>query len=256
MRRLLASGLPRRAGQPVKALVHIYFTELREMDQDSALQDKWIEEYRAWWAAHRAAASVSTGDGGAGLEGDVARQVVCDAMTVPVVILRDRRHRPLRGRGPDRRVRPVPSDPRRGRRRPLRRRRGTIGPARPVDGAAAAELVAGTEQSAEADRVGAAAGHAGAPDPGQRHPGRVRPRRGGLVTAPEPARQGPEWPSLPLDVGQTDDIRIHLRRLVALRDQTCQFSGGCDQPASDCEVHHVTHLADGGISHGPAGARR
>ena len=63
MRRLLASGLPRRAGQPVKALVHIYFAELREMDQDSALQDKWIEEYRAWWAVHRAAASVSTGDG-------------------------------------------------------------------------------------------------------------------------------------------------------------------------------------------------
>ena len=27
-------------------------------------------------------------------------------------------------------------------------------------------------------------------------------------------------PSLPLDVGQTDDIPLHLRRLVALRDQT------------------------------------
>lgn len=46
-------------GQPVKALVHIYFAELREMGQDSALQDKWIEEYRARWAAQRAAASVS-----------------------------------------------------------------------------------------------------------------------------------------------------------------------------------------------------
>ena len=33
-------------------------------------------------------------------------------------------------------------------------------------------------------------------------------------------------PSLPLDVGQTDDIPIHLHRLVALRDQTCQFPGG------------------------------
>ena len=33
-------------------------------------------------------------------------------------------------------------------------------------------------------------------------------------------------PSLPLDVGQTDDIPVHLRRLVALRDQGCQFSGG------------------------------
>ena len=53
-------------------------------------------------------------------------------------------------------------------------------------------------------------------------------------------------PSLPLDVGQTDDIPLHLRRLVALRDQTCQFAGGCDQPASGCEPHHVTHRADGG----------
>jgi hypothetical protein len=53
-------------------------------------------------------------------------------------------------------------------------------------------------------------------------------------------------PSLPLDVGQTDDIPLHLRRLVALRDQTCQFAGGCDQPAASCEPHHVTHRADGG----------
>jgi len=86
MRRLLSSGLlPKRAGQPVKALVHIYFAELCEMDQDSVLQDKWIAGYRARWAAHRAAASVSTGDGGAWLEGDAAREVACDAMLVPVV---------------------------------------------------------------------------------------------------------------------------------------------------------------------------
>ena len=86
MRRLLASDLlPRRAGQPVKALVHIYFAELRDRDQDGVLQDKWIAEYRARWAAHRAATSVSTGDGGAWLEGDAARQVACDAMIIPVV---------------------------------------------------------------------------------------------------------------------------------------------------------------------------
>ena len=68
MKRLLASDLlPRRAGQPVKALVHIYFAELAEMDAGSALQDRWIAEYRARWAAHRAAAAVSAGDGGAWL---------------------------------------------------------------------------------------------------------------------------------------------------------------------------------------------
>jgi len=74
MRRLLASDLlPQRAGQPVKALVHISFADLCQMDQDSVLQDTWIAEYRARWAAHRAAASVATGDGGAWLDGDAAR---------------------------------------------------------------------------------------------------------------------------------------------------------------------------------------
>ena len=37
------------------------------------------------WAAARAAASVSTGDGGAWLEGDKARTIACDAMLIPVV---------------------------------------------------------------------------------------------------------------------------------------------------------------------------
>jgi len=61
---LLASDLlPKRAGQPVKALVRISFVELCEMDAGSVLQDKWITEYRAQWAAQRAAASVTTGDG-------------------------------------------------------------------------------------------------------------------------------------------------------------------------------------------------
>ncbi len=58
--------------------------------------------------------------------------------------------------------------------------------------------------------------------------------------------KGLNGPSLPLDVGQTDDIPVHLRRLVALRDQGCGYPGGCDQPASACEPHHVIHRADGG----------
>jgi len=33
---------------------------------------------------------------------------------------------------------------------------------------------------------------------------------------------------------------------VALRDQGCQYPGGCDQPAAGCEPHHVVHRADGG----------
>ena len=86
MKRLLASSLlPARAGQPVKALAHISFAELCELDVDSKLQEAWIAGYRARWTAQRAAASVSTGDGGAWLEGDAARQVACDAMIIPVV---------------------------------------------------------------------------------------------------------------------------------------------------------------------------
>jgi hypothetical protein len=86
MRRLLASGLvPRRAGQPVKALVHVTFADLCRLDGDGVLQQAWITEYRARWAVQRAAASVSTGDGGAWLEGEAARRVVCDAAIIPVV---------------------------------------------------------------------------------------------------------------------------------------------------------------------------
>jgi hypothetical protein len=78
MRRLLASNLlPQRAGQPVWALVHIGFPDLCALDKDSALQDRWITEYRARWAAQRAAASAGPSDGGAWLEGD--------AMIIPVV---------------------------------------------------------------------------------------------------------------------------------------------------------------------------
>ena len=55
-------------------------------------------------------------------------------------------------------------------------------------------------------------------------------------------------PSLPLDVGHSDQIPAAIRRAVILRDQHCRWAGGCDQPAAACEVHHVTHLADGGTT--------
>ena len=53
-------------------------------------------------------------------------------------------------------------------------------------------------------------------------------------------------PSLPLDVGHSAEIPAAIRRAVILRDHHCRWAGGCDQPAAACEVHHVTHLADGG----------
>ncbi len=265
MRRLLASDLlPQRAGQPVKALVHIYFAELRERDRDGVLQDKWIAEYRARWAAHRAAASVSTGDGGAWLEGDAAREVACDAMVIPVVIgdidpgavegliaLCVRYHQ-LRTQtapvdpdstgpagtsapeaAPETRDRAAsPDAPDAGTAVPPGL---TSAPARYADQAAAAataaaDALAEMEHQILGKILQVVSGPGGAASFLRRH----------LLGKPLAG------PSLPLDVGQTDDIPLHLRRLVALRDQTCQFPGGCDQPAASCEPHHVTHRADGG----------
>ena len=260
MKRLLASDLlPRRAGQPVKALVHIYFAELRERDQDGILQDKWITEYRARWAAHRAANSVSAGDGGAWLEGDAAREVAVDAMIIPVVTgdidpgavedliaLCVQFHRL--------RTQSAPADP------GSTGSAGTCGseagetqdrapsPAAPDANtavpagltstatrrcevtAAVTEALAELEQQILGKILQVVSGPGGAASFLRRH----------LLGKPLAG------PSLPLDVGQTDDIPLHLRRLVTLRDQTCQYPGGCDQPASGCEPHHVTHRADAG----------
>jgi hypothetical protein len=86
MKRLLAAGLvPQRAGQPVKASVHLPLAGLRMMDPGSALQQQWIAHVRGRWAAARAGASVSGGDGAAWLDGEAARAVACDAALVPVV---------------------------------------------------------------------------------------------------------------------------------------------------------------------------
>jgi HNH endonuclease len=55
-------------------------------------------------------------------------------------------------------------------------------------------------------------------------------------------------PSLPLDVGCSEDIPPAIRRAVIARDRRCAWPGGCGQPAACCEVHHVIHLADGGVT--------
>ena len=33
---------------------------------------------------------------------------------------------------------------------------------------------------------------------------------------------------------------------MILRDRKCRWAGGCDQPASACEVHHTKHKKNGG----------
>jgi hypothetical protein len=53
-------------------------------------------------------------------------------------------------------------------------------------------------------------------------------------------------PSLPLDIGYSESIPAGIRNAVTMRDQRCQWAGGCNQPAACCEVHHVKHKKNGG----------
>ncbi|MGH3288473.1 MAG: HNH endonuclease signature motif containing protein, partial [Streptosporangiaceae bacterium] len=53
-------------------------------------------------------------------------------------------------------------------------------------------------------------------------------------------------PSLPLDIGYAETVPAGIRNAVLLRDRKCRWAGGCDQPASACEVHHTKHKANGG----------
>jgi hypothetical protein len=259
MRRLLASDLlPKRAGQPVKALVHISFADLCELDAGSVLQDAWIGAYRARWAAQRAAASVSTGDGGAWLDADKARAIACDAMIIPVVTadidagaveeliaICVRYHRLRTGDAAA--ASPEPTDlPGHGQTRAV-----TLG----GDGQAIPAGLIGSAAAQEATQAAQAEQAAIVTDALAELEHQIIAKILQVVSGPGGAAsflrrqllgKGLNGPSLPLDVGQTDDIPVHLRRLVALRDQTCAHPGGCDQPASGCEAHHVVHRADGG----------
>ena len=86
MRRLVAANmLPERAGQPVKAWVHIALADLLLLDADSALQDQWTARVREQWAARRAAASETDASDGAWLDGDAAEAIACDAAMAPFV---------------------------------------------------------------------------------------------------------------------------------------------------------------------------
>ena len=86
LQRLVTAGLlPERAGQPVKAWVHMSLADLMMLEGSSALLEEWTSRVRAAWAGHRAAASAGGGDGGAWLDGDAAAAMACDAAMAPVV---------------------------------------------------------------------------------------------------------------------------------------------------------------------------
>ena len=247
MRRLVAAGLlPERAGQPVKVVAHISLADLMVLDGSSALQETWTARVRAAWAAHRAAASVSGSDGGAWLDGDAARAMACDAAMAPVVtcdvnpgalddlvrlcVRLDRlRHDP--GTGND----------------------GTAGNGTAGNGT-------GQDDTHSTSDTGAAGTGRRAPRPDTTRAWEALEQAvigkavellsgpGGLASFLRRRQLGARLagPSLPLDVGVSTDIPAAIRHAVILRDQHCRWTGGCDQPAVACEVHHVTHKADGG----------
>ena len=240
MQRLVTAGLlPERAGQPVKAVVHISLADLMVLDGSSALLQEWTSRVRAQWAGHRARASQGGGGGGAWLDGDAAEAVACDAAMVPFVtgdvnpgaledlvrlcVQLDRlRHHP---RGSE-------------------------------DGS---EDGGGSEACPDSDGTGGGeAQGAAAPDTARAWEALERAiigKAADLLSGPSGlasflrrrqlgARLG--GPSLPLDIGFSQSIPAGIRNAVTLRDQHCRWAGGCHQPASACEVHHVKHKKNGG----------
>jgi hypothetical protein len=207
MRRLVAAGLlPERAGQPVKAWVHIALADLLLLDADSALQDQWTAHVRERWAARRASASETGSEGGAWLDGDAAGAVACDAAMAPIVT-------------GDVNVDALQDLVRLCVELDARQRDSTR------DAAWAA-----LEQAVIGKAVDLLAGPGGLAS-------FLRRRQLG-------ARLG--GPSLPLDIGYAETIPPGIRNAVILRDRKCRWAGGCNQPASACEVHHVRHKASGG----------
>ncbi len=227
MQRLVTAGLlPERAGQPVKAMVHISLADLMVLDGSSALLEEWTSRVRAQWAGHRARASAGGGGGGgAWLDGDAAEAVACDAAMVPLVtgdVNPDALEDLVRLCVHLDRLRHHPAAPRRS---TSDDDTGT-GPAAP-DTALAWEAI-------ERAIIGKAADLLSGP--------------GGLASFLRRRQLGARLggPSLPLDIGFSQSIPAGIRNAVTLRDQHCRWAGGCHQPASVCEVHHVKHKKNGG----------
>ena len=254
LQRLVAAGLlPERAGQPVRAWVHMSLADLMVLEGSSALLEEWTARVRARWAGHRAAASAGGSDGGAWLDGDAAEAMACDAAMAPVVtgdvnpaalddlvrlcVQLDRlRHHPRTG--PD----------------------GTSTGQDATGPDATGTDADGTGTGQDGTGADGTGGGQGAPAPDTARAWEALERAvigkavdllsgpGGLASFLRRRQLGARLagPSLPLDIGYSQTIPAGIRNAVILRDQHCQWAGGCNQPASACQVHHVKHKKDGG----------
>jgi Domain of unknown function (DUF222) len=232
MSRLVAAGLlPDRAGAATKALVHIAFAELRALRGASRLEAAWVARAQQDWAGHRAATVLAGGDGGAWLNGPAACGAACDALTVPVVTgavnpaVLDRLVGlclELAGHGHHRCQSAAP---------------GTGSPEEdsPQSGTGGGPLTEHARAMLQRAIIGAAIDLVSGPG------GLASVLRTGLLGA------GLAGPSLPLDVGVSENVPAGIRQAILQRSGGhCEWAGGCWQPASACHIHHVTRKADGG----------
>jgi uncharacterized protein DUF222 len=235
MRRLAASDLlPERAGQPVKAWVHISLADLLRLDGSSALLEEWTAQVRAQWAARRAAAS--EGGGGAWLDGDAAGVITCDAAMAPLVTGE------VNVDALDELVRLcVELDNQRRGGDDVTTGSDTGGTS--ADDSPNSPAGGGPPTGRDTTRAWAAIEHAvigkavdllSGPD--------------GLASFLRRRQLGARLagPSLPLDIGYSTTIPAGIRNAVILRDRHCRWPGGCDQPTAACQVHHTRHIANGG----------
>jgi hypothetical protein len=185
------------------------------MEGSTALMREWVAAARAAWAAHRAEASEGGGDDRAAwLDGDAAAAVACDAAMAPFVTGE---------------VNPAAFDD-------LVRLCVQLDKLRHhgKDPAPAPTDTAGAWEALEQAIIGKAVDLLSGP--------------GGLASFLRRRQLGARLggPSLPLDVGYSENVPAGIRNAVILRDRHCQWAGGCHQPAAACEVHHVKHKKNGG----------
>jgi hypothetical protein len=216
-RRLIRAGMvPARAGQPTQVLVHLSLAQLRGAPGGSAAEDAW--------AAARAAQP-------GWLTGPEAETALCDATVVPVVTghvdgaaLDQLTETFLLTHGIGRHT-PQPASP-----------GGAGQPTGPGDTPASRSgpLSPATRDRLRRALLGLATDALSGPD--------------GLAARLRAALDGRPLTtvSLPLDVGTASEtIPAHLRRAATTRHPHCAFPG-CDQPASVCDIHHITPRSRGG----------
>jgi Domain of unknown function (DUF222) len=258
-RRLLGTDLlPSKGGRPVQALVHMSLWDLRVMDDGSALEQEWalrLIRLAQQQAGMQAAATETGTDGGAWLSGPAARAMACDAVLFPIVTghpdlgaLQDlidlcAEYKHLQDDSQD-----TPPA-------------GSSGDDSLVDSSTAsdnADSPAAAAPAAPGKRTASAA------DGGERMEDLLRriigkaadlmSGEGGLASylrRNQLGQAGLGGRSLPLDVGDTDDIPWWIRRAVNDRDQHCDFPAGCSQPIAATEPHHLEPRAQ----HGPTSVK-